>query len=117
MAIRNKRTRLSWLLLLVYIPMLLAVTFHHHGEARPAVDVSYCEDCAHHVHHHGHLLALQDTTHDCVLCQLQSTFYLAPALLLWTPCVVLRRATRLAACAHCQGKENGVRSTRAPPCF
>ena len=61
--ITHKRIRISWLLLLVYLPMLIAVTFHHHGEAQGTQADFFCADCAHHVHHDGHLIALQHTMH------------------------------------------------------
>ena len=40
--ITHKRIRISWLLLLVYLPMLIAVTFHHHGEAQGTHADFYC---------------------------------------------------------------------------
>ena len=105
--ITHKRIRISWLLLLVYLPMLLAVTFHHHGEAQVTHADFYCADCAHHVHHDGHLTALQNTMHDCVLCQLQSTPYLAPSLVvgLPSPCSIspLAVPSALLACAGRRG--------------
>ena len=98
--ITHKRIRISWLLLLVYIPMLLVVTFHHHGEAQGSQAGFYCADCAHHIHHDGHLIVLQNTMHDCVLCQLQSTPYLAPSLVVW---VALAVPTALLACVGRRG--------------
>ena len=61
-----KRLRSSWLLLLVYVPMLLAVTLHRHDGVQQADDAFYCEDCARNVHHDGHLVAFQPTLHACV---------------------------------------------------
>lgn len=62
--------RFAWLLMLVYLPMMTAITFHHHSEAEGASVVSYCYDCEHHIHHDGHLTASKSFAHDCVLCQL-----------------------------------------------
>ena len=113
--ITHKRIRISWLLLLVYIPMLLVVTFHHHGEAQGSQAGFYCVDCAHHIHHDGHLIVLQNTMHDCVLCQLQSTPYLAPSLVVWIAIAVLHLSPRRAFCSPCLCRAKGVKSTRAPP--
>lgn len=111
----HKRFRIAWLLLLVYVPMMIAITFHHHGEARGADAAIQCQDCARHVHHDGHLLALQHTIHDCVLCQLQSTPYLSPTFLTLAVFIVLHPVIREMACAQCQLGTNDIKSTRAPP--
>ena len=111
----HKRLRIAWLLLLVYMPMMIAVTFHHHGEAERAVAAIHCQDCEHHVHHDGHLLALQHTLHDCVLCQLQSTPYLSPTLLMLAAFIVLHNVIRKMLCVKYKTQANDVKSTRAPP--
>ena len=113
----HKRFRIAWLLLLVYVPIMIAVTFHHHGEAQRVETAIPCQDCARHVHHDGHLLVLQHTMHDCVLCQLQSTSYLLPTFLTLSVFIVLHPIIRKTACAKCQPKANEVKSTRAPPYF
>ena len=43
----NRRMRFAWLLMLVYLPMMTAITFHHHSEAEEASAVSHCYDCEH----------------------------------------------------------------------
>ena len=112
----RRRKRIAWLLLLVYVPMMTAVTLHHHGEAQTDGDLVECQDCARHVRHSGHLLSLQHALHDCVLCQLQSTLYIAPALQVLAASLVLRPIMHRVACVHCQQRTSDVRSTRAPPC-
>lgn len=54
--IDNRRKKFAWLLLLVYVPMPLAITFHHHSGAEETA-ASYCNDCAHHIHHDGHFVS------------------------------------------------------------
>lgn len=115
--ITHKRIKFAWLLLLVYIPMMIAVTFHHHGEAEGSYAAFYCQDCAHHVHHDGHLLALQHEMHECVLCQMQHTPYLAPTVLLWVAVIVCHRIIRMAVCPKCKLMANDAQSTRAPPYY
>lgn len=95
--------------------MMIAVTFHHHGEAQRADAAIHCQDCEHHVHHDGHLLALQHTMHDCVLCQLQGTPYLSPTLLTLVAFIVLHPVIRKPICAQCLMQTNDEKSTRAPP--
>ena len=43
--INNRRMRFAWLLMLVYLPMMLAFTFHHHSEAEGSAVTSYCYEC------------------------------------------------------------------------
>lgn len=95
--------------------MMIAITFHHHGEAERADATIHCQDCEHHVHHDGHLLALQHTMHDCVLCQLQNIPYLSPTLMLLAAPIVFHHITRKDICAKCKLLANDVESTRAPP--
>ena len=71
----SRRSRAAKVLLAVYIPMLLLLSLHvHHQRMEAAVD---CYQCAHHQPHAGHITALQDALHDCLLCQLQSEAFVA----------------------------------------
>ena len=63
----NRRTRFAWLLMMVYLPMLLAITFHYHTAAEGDSAAAYCSDCDHHVHHNGHLASSQGFTQECPL--------------------------------------------------
>lgn len=113
--ITRKRSRLSWLLLLVYVPMLMALTFHHHDEAQTLSPVSVCQDCIHHVHHDGHLYAFQHGVHDCVLCQLHNTPYIAATFILLPAVAVAYRIVRLYYHKECIKQPDNVISARAPP--
>jgi len=71
----SRRRRAAKVLLAVYIPMLLLLSLHvHHQRMAEAVD---CYQCAHHQPHAGHITAVQDALHDCLLCQLQSEAFVA----------------------------------------
>lgn len=112
----HKQLRIAWLLLLVYLPMLLAVTFHHHSEAEGNNAVTYCYDCAHHIHHDGHLTNVHDA-HFCALCALQSLVYVAPSFVHVAAFVAILNIAYRAICILIKRRECDVKSTRAPPVF
>ena len=112
---KHRRLRAAWLLLLVYVPMIIAVSLHHHGGVEDVAVAASCQDCAHHVHHDGHLLALQHSMHDCVLCQLQSMPYLSATVLVLSAVCVHYYIIRKTACARCCRRANDVWQGRAPP--
>lgn len=63
----TKRRFSAWVLLSVFIPMLIVLSFHiHEGQASSACT---CVDCVNHLPHTGHLSLNTDYSHDCVLCQ------------------------------------------------
>lgn len=111
----NRRMRFAWLLMLVYLPMLLAITFHHHSEAEGQTATSYCYDCAHHIHHNGHLVADHNFTHDCVICQLHSLPYVVPTIVHIALFVAMVHVAFVMSCPFVKTCECDTHSTRAPP--
>lgn len=109
-----KRRISAWLLLLVYVPIMVAISLHVHTDNGSSAETE-CVQCANHIHHDGHLDAYSDNVHDCVLCQLASLPYIAPTVV----------AIAVAVCAlHVVYTEKSdclrlgvcdVKSTRAPP--
>ena len=72
---KTRRRIASRILLAVYIPTLLLLSLHvHHQRMAEAID---CYQCAHHQPHAGHITALQDAMHDCLLCQLGGQSFVA----------------------------------------
>lgn len=113
----KRRIRFAWLLMLVYLPIMLAITFHHHSKAEGADSSIYCYDCAHHIHHNGHLIAEQNFAHDCVLCRLCSLPYVVPTIVKLTIFIVSIHVAFRVACPFIKKRKGDVHSTRAPPCF
>lgn len=111
----HRRMRFAWLLMLVYMPMMLAITFHHHSEAEGATATSYCYDCAHHIHHDGHLTAEHSFAHDCVLCQLHSLPYVVPTIVRIAVFIAIVHVAFSVACPFVKKREGTILSTRAPP--
>ena len=114
----HKRLRFAWLLMLVYLPMLLAVSFHHHDEDVEANSVVYCYDCAHHIHHDGHYVG-DNAMHNCALCVLQSLTYTVPTIVTTATFVAIVCIVYAAKCLFIDKLQGNVLSTRAPPalCF
>ncbi len=113
--IDQRRQRAARLLVWVFIPMLLAITFHHHPEAEGGATASYCYECAHHIHHDGHLTPLHSFAHDCVLCHLQRLPYVPPVILHLATFVALVHVAFAVSCPLVRAGERDIRSTRAPP--
>ena len=109
----NRRKRFAWLLMLVYVPMLLAITFHHHSAEEG--QTTYCYECAHHIHHDGHLTAQHSFMHECVLCQLHSLPYVVPTLVTIAVFVAIVHLAFSEACPFVKSREGSILSTRAPP--
>ena len=77
---QGKRFVSAWLLLSVFVSMILLTGLHRH---QPAADhATDCVECAHHVHHSGHLTAATEQLDDCVLCQFLSLVYTPATTLL-----------------------------------
>lgn len=113
----NRRMRLAWLLMLVYLPMMIAITFHHHSEAEEATAVSHCYECEHHIHHAGHLTASQSFMHDCVLCQLHSLPYVVPTIVHIAVFIAMVHVALVLSCPFVKTRQGDIHSTRAPPVF
>lgn len=111
----HRRTKIAWLLLLVYLPMMVAITFHHHSEAEGASATSCCYDCSHHIHHNGHLSSGQSFTHDCVLCQLNSLPYVVPTMVHIAIFVAMVHVVFAMSCPFFKTCQCDIHSTRAPP--
>lgn len=110
---RTWRNRIAWLLLLAYLPMLLASALHVHHQ--PAVEEFACFDCAHHIAHPAHFGEYRGGEQSCLYCHILSL----PNLAAWAMALatVVLAATRIgmptvavAACRPC-----GQVRLRAPP--
>ena len=113
--IDNRRTRFAWLLILVYVPMMLAITFHHHSEANGGASTFYCYDCAHHIHHDGHLYAEHNFMHECVLCHLHSLPYVVPTIVHIAAFIAAFYVAFVISCPFVKKRQGDIHSTRAPP--
>ncbi len=111
----KKRQRFAWLLLLVYLPMVLAISFHHHTEVEDTSAISYCYDCTHHIHHGGHLSTTHPHTQECVLCQLHNVVYLVPSIVKVAIPVAILIVALTALCLSLKAHECGTNTVRAPP--
>ena len=111
----NRRTRFAWLLMMVYLPMLLAITFHYHTAAEGDSAAAYCSDCDHHVHHDGHLASSQGFTQECPICHLQSLPYVVSTIVHIAAFVAMVYVAFSMSCLFAKSRQGDIQSTRAPP--
>lgn len=112
----NRRTRFAWLLMMVYLPMLLAITFHYHTAADGDSAAAYCSDCDHHVHHDGHLATSQGFTQECPICHLQSLPYVVPTIVHIAAFVAMVYVAFSMSCLFVKTRQGDIQST-GPPYF
>lgn len=110
----NRRTRFAWLLMMVYLPMLLVITFHYHTAEGDSA-AAYCSDCNHHVHHDGHLATSQGFTQECPICHLQSLPYVVPTIVHIAAFVAMVHVAFSMSCLFVKTRQGDIQSTRAPP--
>lgn len=108
-----KRRFAAWLLLLVFVPVMVATSLHIHdlGEASSVE----CEQCLHHVHHAGHFNVYADHAYDCVLCQFAALPFVAAAVVALAIAVAVHRVAYVYIIKGKSLGVCGVKSTRAPP--
>ena len=73
--IDHQRRITARLLLLVFVPMLLLASLHHHGVQTDVENT--CVQCEHHQPHDGHMSSQSASLHDCVLCQFTTIPFVA----------------------------------------
>ena len=85
---QQRRRATAWALLSVFVSMMMLCGLHrHHDVVNPAAD---CIECAHHVHHSGHITTADDGVHDCLICHFISLNYtLAEVLAISAPASLL----------------------------
>ena len=113
----RKRARFARLLLLVYLPLLTVVTFHHHSEAGNENVVASCYDCIHHIHHDGHFTTTNTFTSNCALCQLQSLPYVTPNIIRIATFIAITHVAFAVFILFAESRKSDINSTRAPPAF
>lgn len=98
-------------LLLVYLALLATAALHVH---RPIGEI--CHECLAHADHPAHVDSVKLVPHDCLVCQLLGTAYIAPTLCAVAVDVsMLVRRVEPCAAAPCR-RAVVVPRLRAPPC-
>ena len=114
MNVRTKRHIASWVLLVVFLPMLILSSVHVHET--PESIGSECSGCVQH-HCHGHIGELTTSMHACVLCQFLTMSFVAAAVF---TVVLFHKANEI----HFAQRRSdilleacGINKLRAPPFF
>ena len=93
--------------------MLLFSALHVHRDVLSGAEE--CYQCAHHLHHSGHLSESNVALHDCVLCQFVTTPYVAAVILTFVPLLCVRNFRQTVVQHSPCRMAWGVAPSRAPP--
>jgi hypothetical protein len=104
----------AWALLMVFVPMLLLSSLHHHHQV-PMDTETACYACLHHIHHDGHVSNTANQVDNCVLCHFHSLPYLSGASVVFQSYISVVHHTTAFLPSVCTAVFCGIRSTRAPP--
>ncbi|MBQ8098561.1 MAG: hypothetical protein IJ244_03480 [Bacteroidaceae bacterium] len=114
MTLKSRHQAYARLLLLIFISILAARTFHLHEPQLPG-PAAICVDCSTGVPHSGHLSTDAGGWSECLVCQFLSLVFIVPVAGMLSP---MQRA----ACrknghrgAHIIVQSLNLRSPRAPP--
>lgn len=108
----KKRHIASWVLLVVFVPMLLISSLHIHESV---ADSEYsCMECVHHVCH-GHLTQQSAHLHDCVLCQFLTLTFVAALIYLFYYYQPRNTNFHLQRCFAIHAASRNLIIPRAPP--
>jgi len=74
-----------------------------------------CGDCAHHIHHSGHITTAAEHFADCVLCQFLSLVYTTATVSFIVLCVNYAQKRRFFFNSIILQRESSLWCTRGPP--
>lgn len=110
--LKQKRRIAAWALLLVFVPMMVLVSLHHHSYQEVATT---CVQCENHLPHAGHF-SVQPVSHgDCVVCQFITLPYLLPSAFVFCSFITLTTADVNWAPRYVPTVSVGHHLSRAPP--
>ena len=113
MNVKRKQIRAARVLLAVYLPLLLLTMLHVHRPAAYVEDV--CAQCVHHEPHAGHISSHTPSLHECVVCQLTTLQYIAPAAVVFAVLLVVNSGNVLGRVRRVPVVSIACRLSRAPP--
>ncbi len=114
---RNDRQRLlAWSLLWLYTFAITTTALHMAMEAMASESVVVvCQDCAHHVHHGGHLSAIGHDSCNCLICQSATAGYVCPDIIKVPGPVAVACAAAPHHAVFCNDAAVSTQQARAPP--
>lgn len=108
------RTRIASFLLSLYLMILAVGVLHVHEHVD---EEFFCQDCASHVCHAGHI-TMGDTAHDdCLVCSFFSITYLAAQAVTMVFVATVLKSIFVERTQQVVCHERCVISLRAPPCL